>query len=1280
MPGGDGVATTRFEQVTRLGEGAFCDVFRVYDLWSGEYRALRAIKDKDPRRASDLRAEFRTILARRDELTHENLVRLYDLVESAPEAPFGGFTMEPVVDEPEVPSGVAGESFTLSQDVRAYVRGAGDVPRSFAVILERTDGCLQQLYEGLVRLHRARIIHRDLKPSNLLVRRDAAEVYTLKILDFGFSLDLERDDVVTSLAGTAPYLAPEVFRHPGSVSEAADWFSVGALLYELLTGAAPYVAPELARATFRERCSALQPAKLARTYAPLQGAPRPIPAELCALVEGLLDPSPASRAGADDVGRYLHRARVPARPSFVGREDERGRLRRALDEASQGRQVVVSIEGPAGIGKTALVRQFLRESRGRARVFSGACSLHEQVSYRLFSSIIDQVARHLQHRPFGLRDLSYRDELVRTFPALGAVPGLSPSRSSRPHDDPEEHEVRRRAFVAFCELVELLANEELPLLLWFDNVHQADRDSLPLLKMLLHARPPSGGRRALLLVFTARAGDAAAQAPEGRDASVAALLGDLDARTVTVRGLSARESDELARQELPEVDTATVARDSGGSPLYIRHLCRHVRDTKESVLIPAGASLAEVLRRRFEALHPAQQRLVTLVAVADRPLDFELIAAMLDGEMTRVTVRRHLDALTARSFLIEDAVDADRGASTRPILRRRELRRASAASACCVETAHQSIQAVALDHSDRALYERFAAVLSRDADPHDDQLYEDLSRAQESAGDVARAAESALRAAAQASDSLAFDRAVRLYDRALRIGGAAVRTVENRVAHAEALANAGRGTRAARAYEEAARLLEDAKPTSLRSRDLRRRAAAQYLGSGRHQDGIRALHRVLESFGVSLPASDLRAMVLAAKWQIQSRFTSFRRAVVGPRRPPTEEATRRLEALWTAVTGFSMVRPAYAFMLVGMHLDESLRAGDIPGTLRALGYRAVVEASLGDERLGSWEETLCEAEQRARKSASPYDHAWVSGARGASLWLRARWGESLNECERATAIFRGQCRGAAWEAATGERYILSDLALLGRLQDLSQRLPKVLRDAEDRDDLYAAEGCRVGHVSVLWLAQDRPSEARQMAREAARSFPLQEGHMGCYHHLLSEAQIALYEGDVDAAHECVEAKWGSLHPFRAMEYPKADLLHLRARCAVATAARATREAAGGLHGLAVRCAEEMSPVLPVARAYAASIRAAVAHQTGRHADALRELAAAEELYRGANMALHGAATAWCRSALEDGARATSARRASEGWFALEGVVCPSALVATIAPGFGAWVYKNRAAP
>ena len=152
-------------------------------------------------------------------LSHPNVVSVYDAGETADGRPY--IVMEHV------------DGITLAD----LSKERGPLPAEEAV------GLAVQASQGLAHAHAAGLVHRDVKPQNLLLRRDG----TLKVADFGIARAAEATALTQAgtVLGTAAYLSPEQALGE-EVTAAADVYSLGAVLYELLGGRPPYEFESLA--------------------------------------------------------------------------------------------------------------------------------------------------------------------------------------------------------------------------------------------------------------------------------------------------------------------------------------------------------------------------------------------------------------------------------------------------------------------------------------------------------------------------------------------------------------------------------------------------------------------------------------------------------------------------------------------------------------------------------------------------------------------------------------------------------------------------------------------------------------------------------------------------------------------------------------------------------------------------------------------------------------------------------------------------------------------------
>jgi eukaryotic-like serine/threonine-protein kinase len=159
-----------------------------------------------------------------------------------------------------------------------------------------------QAASGLAHAHEAGLVHRDVKPQNLILRRDG----TVKIADFGIARAAETTITQTgTVLGTAAYLAPEQALGE-KVTPAADVYSLGAVLYELLTGRPPFEFESLADL-------AAQQARMEIT--PVRELAADVPPELEDIVMRCLARNPAYRpASAGELARVLSGGEAPTQP------------------------------------------------------------------------------------------------------------------------------------------------------------------------------------------------------------------------------------------------------------------------------------------------------------------------------------------------------------------------------------------------------------------------------------------------------------------------------------------------------------------------------------------------------------------------------------------------------------------------------------------------------------------------------------------------------------------------------------------------------------------------------------------------------------------------------------------------------------------------------------------------------------------------------------------------------------------------------------------------------
>ena len=212
----DAFLDSRYRIERPLGQGGMATVYLAQDDELDRPVALKILAENLAGDAT-FRDRFEREARLAARLNHPNVVRVFDVGESDGR-PF--IVMEYV------------EGDTLADELGRH----GPLPRDRAVDLAL------QMCRGLEAAHASGLVHRDVKPRNLLLRPDGV----LKIADFGIARAAEstRLTEIGTILGTAAYLAPEQAEGV-EANPAADLYSVGAVLYELLTGRVPYTATSL---------------------------------------------------------------------------------------------------------------------------------------------------------------------------------------------------------------------------------------------------------------------------------------------------------------------------------------------------------------------------------------------------------------------------------------------------------------------------------------------------------------------------------------------------------------------------------------------------------------------------------------------------------------------------------------------------------------------------------------------------------------------------------------------------------------------------------------------------------------------------------------------------------------------------------------------------------------------------------------------------------------------------------------------------------------------------
>ena len=559
---------------------------------------------------------------------HANIMTIHDVGEE---------TGQPYIVLPLMPGGDVESLIEKAPERRLPIEQAIDIAKAVC--------------RGLEYAHARDVIHRDIKPGNVWLSGDG----TVKVGDFGLALavDLSRLTNEGMMVGTYYYMPPEQAMG-GEITVKADLYSLGAMLYEMVTGRPPFTGDD-AVAIIGQHINTppvspnwhrpdLPPSLAALIMRLLEKDPNKRPASATEVL-GMLEAIESGKVGKLSTEQSKALAENPLyRRVFVGREAELRQLQSAFDAATSGQGSLTMVVGEPGIGKTALCEQlatYVALRGGRALV--GHC--YEEGSLSLpYLAFVEALRTYAQSCDVNL----LREELGSGAPDVARIVSEIRERlriEPRPKGDPEEE--RYRLLQAVSDFLGSAAAAK-PLLVALEDLHSADGGTL---EMLEHVARNLGDKR-LLLVGTYR--DIEVDRTHPLSASLAELRRLPHFGRVLLRGLNADEVRRMlsgiAGQDVPWGLAEAVHRQTEGNPLFVQEVVRYLaeegiiereggrwrakNDTPVEMRIPDG--LRDVIGKRLSGLSESCNKVLSVAAVIGRDFQMEVlrkVAGMTDDEL-----------------------------------------------------------------------------------------------------------------------------------------------------------------------------------------------------------------------------------------------------------------------------------------------------------------------------------------------------------------------------------------------------------------------------------------------------------------------------------------------------------------------------------------------------------------------------------------------------------------------------------------------------------------------
>jgi serine/threonine protein kinase/tetratricopeptide (TPR) repeat protein len=623
-------------------------------------------------------------------------------------------------------------------------------------------GIITQAAEGIEHAHENNIIHRDIKPSNIILDKRS----NVKVMDFGLARVIGKGSKLTqsgTLVGTLDYMSPEQCRGE-ELDERTDIYSLGVVLYEMLTGNVPFDAPNeaaLIHKIVNEKPIEIRTLNLE------------VPPGLSIVLASTMAKEKENRYSGiptflQELSRCCTHRRetrpmnletttteiapfVAERTPFVGRKSERYNLRRHLGQAANGKGTLIMIGGEPGVGKTRIAEELVAEAHQHGFLtLTGHCYDTEGAPpYMPFVEIIESAAR-ISEPGILLATLDNdAPEVAKLLPELRErFPDIPEPAQSSPEQE------RWRMFNGIVTFIARAAKAQ-PLLFVIEDLQWTDEPTLLLLQHIvqrLHEMP-------VLIVGTYR--DTELDVASSLARTMEELLRRRRVHDIILKRLSQTDVSAMLQgqigQKPPGRLVEAIYHETEGNPFFVEEIFKHLTE-EEKLLdaegrwrkdikldesdVPRGVRL--VIERRLNRVSDECRRTLRVAAIIGRGADFKLLNKIVDLDE---------DALFDA---IDDAERARLISSGTHVIFAHELIRQTLLGGLSTPRRRRLHRRVA-----EAMEQLYADALENHA--------ADLAHHFFQAGtDMDRAIDYATRAGNRSFDQLAYEEAVKHYKRALQ--------------------------------------------------------------------------------------------------------------------------------------------------------------------------------------------------------------------------------------------------------------------------------------------------------------------------------------------------------------------------------------------------------------------------------------------------------------------------------------------------------------------------------
>ena len=626
-----------YEVVGELGGGGMGVVYRARDTVLGRQVALKFLRAQQ--NDGDALGRFFHEARAASALNHPNIITIFEIGESDGSS----YIVMELVD---------------GHTVRALAQA--ELPLEHALRIGA------QTARALAVAHAAGIVHRDIKPENIMVRPDGY----VKVLDFGVATAIvagETDATATVhtnpgfVMGSLRYMSPEQGRGE-ALTGASDIFSLGLVLYELMTRTHPF----------------LSPTPMGTLHSILHDSPTPpsrlnpaIPTPVESLMLSMLEKDWRRRPTAAEIVSALEQTdafvrAVVAESAWevshtVGRETEGQAIGRSYAAAAAGHGSLLCVTGEAGLGKTTLVEGFLSGLQDTV-IARGRCS-ERLAGAEAYLPVFEALSSLLRTRGGESAARIMKTAAPTWFVQVASITDeASPTGQmlSETKSAISQERMKREIVSLFEDL-----SRTRPAVLFLEDLHWADVSTIDLLNYL----GTKCGELRLLIIVTYRPSELIAGKHPFRQVKME-LEGRHLATEICLETLGRKPFEEYLNlefpgQRFPADFIEMIYSRTEGHPLFMADLLRDLRNrgvvkgengdwtlaqTVLHIERELPASIRSMIERKIEHISDADRHLLGVAAVEGPEFDSAVLAEILESDAGDIEDR--LDALDRIHFLV----------------------------------------------------------------------------------------------------------------------------------------------------------------------------------------------------------------------------------------------------------------------------------------------------------------------------------------------------------------------------------------------------------------------------------------------------------------------------------------------------------------------------------------------------------------------------------------------------------------------------------------------------